>query len=220
VPQLGERPLIDEPPAPQDPDAVAHGLDLAEDVRGEQDRLPALLGLLRARSERHLHQRVETARRLVQQQEIRAGGERRDQLYLLTIALGERSHLLARVQLEALDEPIAVGGVGAAMQPGQELERLPARQRRPQERLPGDVREPPVRGDRLRPGVDAEQLGPAGRRAVEPEQESDRGRLAGAVRPEVAVYLALLDDQIELVERDRLAVALGEALGVYRAHRV
>ena len=42
VAQLGQRPLLDEPPAAQDADAVAERLDLAEDVRGEEDGLPAL----------------------------------------------------------------------------------------------------------------------------------------------------------------------------------
>ena len=58
------------------------------------DRLP----------EGHLHQRVEPAGRLVEQQQVRAGGERGDQLHLLAVALRQRSHLLARLQLEALDE--------------------------------------------------------------------------------------------------------------------
>src|SRR6185436_15369904 len=45
VAQLLQRPLVDQPPVAQDPDAVADRLDLAEDVRGEEDRLPALLRL-------------------------------------------------------------------------------------------------------------------------------------------------------------------------------
>ena len=40
-----ERPLVDQPARAQDPDAVAQRLDLAEDVRGEEHRLPALLRL-------------------------------------------------------------------------------------------------------------------------------------------------------------------------------
>ena len=45
VAQLGERALVDEPPASQDPDAVAERLDLAQDVRGQEHGLAAFLGL-------------------------------------------------------------------------------------------------------------------------------------------------------------------------------
>ena len=101
VAQLLQRPLVDQPPVPEDPDAVADRLDLAEDVRGQEDRLPARLGLLDAFAERHLHQRVEPARRLVEQQQVRARRERRDQLDLLAVALRERADLLAGVELRS-----------------------------------------------------------------------------------------------------------------------
>jgi hypothetical protein len=44
------------------------------------------------------------------------------------------------------------------------------------------------------------QLGAAGAGPVQPEQEPDRRRLAGSVRPEVAVDLAGSDGQVERVE--------------------
>jgi hypothetical protein len=59
VPQVGERALVDEPSVTQDPDAVADRLDLAEDVRREEDRLPPVPRLSHGRAERHLHQRVQ-----------------------------------------------------------------------------------------------------------------------------------------------------------------
>src|SRR6266545_5633386 len=46
VAQLGERALLDQAALPQDADAIAQRLDLAEDVRGEEDGLAALLGLV------------------------------------------------------------------------------------------------------------------------------------------------------------------------------
>ena len=99
------------------------------------------------------------------------------------------------------------------MQPGQELQRLAADHGRPQERLPGDVGHPAVRGHRVGPGVHAEQFGPAAGGPVDAEQQPDRGRLPGPVRAQVAVHLAGLDRQVEGIERQRFAVALGQALG-------
>ena len=94
VAQLCEGALVDEPSASEDADAVAQRLDLAEDVRGEEDGLPALLGLAYALAEGDLHQGVKAAGRLVEQQQIGAGGERRDQLHLLAVALRQRPDLL------------------------------------------------------------------------------------------------------------------------------
>ena len=115
VTQLGQRPLVDELAVSENPDSVAHRLHLAEDVRGEEDGLPALLGLLHAVPEGDLHQRVQAARRLVEQQQLRAGGERGDQLHLLAVALRQRPDLLVDVELEPLDEHVAISDVGAAV---------------------------------------------------------------------------------------------------------
>jgi len=52
---------------------------------------------------------------------------------------------------------------------------------------------------------------------VQPEQQPDRGGLTGAVRAKVAIDLALPDVQVERVERQRLAIALGQLLGLDRA---
>ncbi len=167
-----ERSLVDEPALAQDPHAVAQRLDLAEDVRGEEHGLPALLGLPHALAEDHLHQRVQAAGRLIEQQQIGAGGEGGDQLHLLAVALRQRADLLARVELEALDQRIAIGDVDAAVQPREELERLRARQRRPQERLAGDVGDAAMRG----------APGHARRR----RRTAPRGRRSGGAAPAAA----------------------------------
>jgi hypothetical protein len=108
---------------------------------------------------RHLHQRVEASRRLVEDQQVGPARERRDQLNLLVVAVRERAHLLVGVEVEALDERVAIRGVGAAPDAGEELERLRPRQRRPEVRLGRDVRDAAVGRHRLVPGVDAEELG-------------------------------------------------------------
>src|SRR5581483_7074385 len=67
--------------------------------------------------------------------------------------------------------------------------------------------------ERLRAGehrVAPEELGAPGRRPDQPEQHSQRRRLAGAVRPEIAEDVAALDRQVDTVDRDELSVALDE----------
>jgi hypothetical protein len=43
---------------------------------------------------------------------------------------------------------------------------------------------------------------------VHAQQEPDRRRLPGSVRPEVAIYLAFAHVEIELVQRERRSVPL------------
>jgi hypothetical protein len=164
-------------------------------------------------AEAHLHQGIEAARRLVQDQQLGAARERRDQLNLLPVAVGECTHLLVRIELEARGQLVAVGCVSSPAHAGEELERLGAGQRRPQVRLGGHERHPPVRLNRVAPCIDPVELRPSGARAEQAEQQPDRGRLARSVRAEVPVHLAGLDRQIEQIQRNRVAVPLRQPLG-------
>jgi hypothetical protein len=211
--ELGERPLLDQPALAQDPHPVAQRLDLAQDVRREEDRLAALARLADGVAEGDLHERVEAARRLVEHQEVGAGAERGDELDLLAVPLRVVAHALAEVELEAVDELASVGAVDRAVQVGHELEALLARERGPQERLAGHVRQPAVRAHRVGPGIEPEDPRAPRRGPVQAEQQPDRGGLAGAVRPEVAVDLTGRDREVEPVEGQRRPVALGEPLG-------
>ena len=75
---------------------------------------------------------------------------------------------------------------------------------------PGHVGEPAVQRDRVVPRVAAEQRDRARVGAEQPEQHADRRGLARAVRPEEAVHLAGLDDEVEPVERPGRAERLDE----------
>jgi hypothetical protein len=107
VAEFRQRALVDQPPVTKDADAVAERLHLAEDVRGEEHGLAALLGLVHAFPEGHLHQRVEATGRLVEDQEHGTGGERGNELNLLAVALRQRPYLLRGVELEPLDQQIS-----------------------------------------------------------------------------------------------------------------
>ena len=71
--ELLERPGRDEPALREEPDPVAQGLDLAEDVRGQQDREVALLDQAPEQREQLLDAgRVDRDRRLVEDEDRRA----------------------------------------------------------------------------------------------------------------------------------------------------
>jgi hypothetical protein len=129
----------------------------------------------------------------------------------LPVALRVGAALDARVQLEALDELVAPPRVEAAAQPAQQVDRLAARQVRPQRDVARHVREPPVQRDGVAPRVAAQQPDVAGVGAQQAEQHADRRRLPRAVGPEEPVHLAGRDVEVEAVERAPGAVALDEA---------
>ena len=108
------------------------------------------------------------------------------------------------------DQRLAVGAIGGTVEVGQELEGLLACQVWPQERLASYIGSAPVGPDRFAPGVDAEELAVAGARLMQPEQQADRGGLAGAVGAEVAVDLARIDREVEVVERHGVSVVLAQ----------
>ena len=58
-------------------------------------------------AEHLLHQRVQAGGRLVQDQQLDVGGERGDERHLLPVALGVGAALLARVELEPLQQLVA-----------------------------------------------------------------------------------------------------------------
>ena len=70
-----------------------------------------------------LHQRVQAGGRLVEQQQLDVGGERGDQRDLLPVALGVGAALLARVEVEPLEQLVAALLVQPAAQPAEQVDR-------------------------------------------------------------------------------------------------
>ena len=106
---LRKRSQLDELAASKDADAVAQRLELLEDVRGEEDRLPAPLGLHDAVPESLFHDRIQPACGLVHDQKIGARRQGSDQVDLLAIALRVGAHLARRIEIETLDQLVAKG---------------------------------------------------------------------------------------------------------------
>ena len=84
--ELVDRPFGHDAPGSQDGDTVGRSLDLTEDVRREKDRGPAVARLGDHGQELVLHQRIEAARRLVEDQQLRPRRERQEQGHLAPIA--------------------------------------------------------------------------------------------------------------------------------------
>jgi hypothetical protein len=169
-------------------------------MAGQQHRAPAVALVGDDLTEAGLHQRVQPRGGLVQQQQLDVGGERGHQGDLLAVALGVGAGLLARVQVEQLQQLGPALGVQPAPQPAQQVDDLAAGQGRPQGHVPGHIGQPAVQGDGVTPGVAAEQLGGAGVGPQQPQQDPDGGGLAGAVGAEEPVHLAGPDLQLQPVK--------------------
>ena len=166
----------------------------------------ALLG--DAVAEHRLHQRVEAGGRLVQQQQLDVGGQRRDQGHLLPVALGVGAGLLAsgraRTARAARRAPVVRP---PRSRPSRSITSPPVRfghsgrrrARRPAAGAGSTASRhgsPPSNGDRA--GVGAQQ----------PEQHPQGRRLAGTVRAEEPVHLTGRDREVEPVQRARRAEGL------------
>jgi hypothetical protein len=101
-------------------------------------------------------------------------------------------------------------GVDAAAQPAEQVDDLPAGQARPQRQVARHVRQPPVQLDRVAPRIAAEQRHLARVGLQQPQQDTDRGGLARAVRPQEGMHLTGTHLKIQPVERDHTAKPLGQ----------
>ncbi len=211
VAQLGEGAGLDPPPLADDGDPVGQRLHLGEDVAGEQDRAAHGGDVAYAGLEHRVHQRVQARGRLVEEVQLDVGGEGGDQRDLLPVALGVGGAPLGRVELEPLDQLATALFVQPTTQLTEEVDRLASGQVGPQVHVAGDVGQAAVQGDGVTPGVPAEQHHLAVVTAQQPQQDADRGGLAGTVGAEEAVDLADSDVEVEAVEgRDRTE-GLGQA---------
>jgi len=155
-----------------------------------------------------LHQGIEAAGRLVEEQQVGPGHEGGDEDELLAVPLGVGPDLLRRVEPEPLEEDVAVGDVDMAVDPAEQVEGLGAGQGGPQTHVAGDEGHGAVGGDRIGLAVDPEDLRPAGRRPDQAEEQADGGGLAGAVGPEVPEHLAAGHLEVERRQRLRLTERL------------
>ena len=201
MPQPGERAGFHGAARPDDRHPVTQRFHLGQDVAGEQHRAPLAAFFLHAGAERGLHQRVESGRGLIQDQQLGIGGQRRDQGDLLPVALGVRPCLLRRVQVEALQQAGPAVRVQPAAQPPEQVDDLAAGQVRPERHVTGHVRQPAVQRGSVAPRIAAEQPGRPAAGPQQAEQDPDGGGLTRPVRPEEAVHLPGRHGQVKRLQR-------------------
>jgi hypothetical protein len=194
---------------------VGNLLDLVQHVAGEQHAVPLVRHARDDRANLALPGRVEPVRRLVEDDELGVGQQRRrdtDALLHaeregLVLPIGPPLHVDQLQQLvdarlrHAADQHRLRAQVVAPGQVGVERRVLDDR---------ADMLRHQLRVIGQRPPHDRDAaLG----RAHQPQHHADGGRLAGAVRAEKAEHLAAPDDEIERIDRGDLAEPLGQAAG-------
>ena len=145
-----------QPAVPDDRHPVAGPLHLRQHVARHEDRAPLVLRLAHEREEGLLDERVEPRRRLVEDEELRPMLERHHEPDLLLVALRVLLELPRRVEVEPRDEIGLVGGVDAAAQVGEVLDRLAPGELVVQHELARQVAEPAMDRDRVDGRLDAE----------------------------------------------------------------
>lgn len=211
VPQLLERTALHDPALPDDRDPVGQRFDLGEDVAGQQHRAARRPGLTDALLEHGFHQRIESGRRLVEQQQLDVAGQCGDQRDLLPVALGVGAPLLPGVEVEPLTQLLPAGGVSSPTQPGEEIDRLTSGQIGPQLHITGYVGETAVQRHGVGPRVAAEQPSRSAVLSQEAEKDPDGGGLARAVGAEETVHFSGLHGQVELVQGSVVSEGLDDS---------
>jgi len=217
VEQVGDRLRRNQPAVAEDADAVTDPPHLAQDVRGEEYRLPGLRLVAHELVESPLHQWVEPRGRLVEDGEIGVVHERLDQPELLDVARGVLAYLPVERRVEAVEQ---LRAALVALELGVEVEYLPARDLLVERGVRRQVADAPLRVHEraLVAHVRAEHRRGARRRRLQPQQRPDGRRLPRAVRPEIAEHLARLDGKGEVVVRHDRPVLLRQPPHVYHAH--
>jgi hypothetical protein len=170
-------------------------LHVVERMGREEDGAAAGRGLAQQRSELLLQQRVESAGRLVEHEQLRPVHERLHEAELLPVPLRELADRTVEDGAEALAECVPQRRVDTS-QAGKRVELLLAGQPIG-ETVSGQVPDTAARLDRRAAHVESEQLRATSGRVDETEKEPDAGRLPRAVRTEKAEHLAPLDTQIK-----------------------
>ena len=214
VAHLGQRAHLDEPPSRRTADPVAQGLDLAEQVGGEEDRLAPRPGLADAAAELVGHEGVETGGRLVEDQQVGTGRQRGDQRRPSGGCPWSRPapSSTGRGRTARRARPGRPASTEPCTRPSRCRVSAPVRFGH-SDVLAADVGQPAVDGHGVAPAVESEQLGRARGGPDQAEQQADGGRLAGPVGPEVADHLAGGHLEVEVDEGIGAAVALGEPAG-------
>ena len=158
---------------------------------------------------------IEPGGRFVEQQEFRPMEQTLRDLDPPLQSAGERLDqivgAIAQVELDQeMIDPLAQRGPGEAVEMPLMREVLAHPQFLVEARRLKDDAEPAAQGAGIAQEVEPENAGRAARRPNEGGENAEEGRLAAAVRPEQAEDFARRDAERDVVEREAVAIAMGE----------
>ena len=214
--ELVDGPDPDEAARREDPDPVADGLDLAQEVAGEHDRQAALVDEPAQQLEDlDDADRVDRGGRLVEDQEVGRLDQGIGDAEPLAHAAGVGADPVVRAVGEAdLGEDLVDGGLrlglAEAVETGRVAQVLAAGHVLVEADGVGQVADPSLDLARLPGGIEPHHRCLAVGRLGQPEQHQDRGRLARAVLAEQPEDLARVDREVEPVDRRQRPVLLGQ----------
>ena len=217
--QLRRRAFRDERAAVDDADPVGELVGLLEVLRGEEDRHAELVvEPLHLLPDAGAADGIEARRRLVEEQHVRVVHQRGGEVEAAPHAAGVRADAaierVADVDEGAeLDQPAVDLVAGQAVELALEAQQLEAGLLRVErDILQGDA---DVQAHLLGTvdDVEARHRCPAAGRGQEGAQHLDRRGLAGAVGPEQAVDLPLVDGEVKAVDRGDVAEGPAEVAG-------
>ena len=157
--------------------------------------------------------RIESVRRLIEQQQLRVGEQRPTDAKALAHAKRVAANALVRPlgQANPLQRPVDAGlGLGATDSRG-DLKVLAPGQKRVEARLLHDRADVGERRAALTRHTPTQHAHRAGGRRRQAEQHPNQRRLSGSVRAEIAERGAARDSEIDAVHGDPVAEALRQA---------
>jgi hypothetical protein len=214
----------DHAPVVDDHDVVGEAVGLLQVLGGEQDGHPLVHERLEHAPQLGAGTRVEPGGRLVEEEDLRPGDERRGQVEPAAHAarVGLREPAAGVLEIELAQQLVGARPGDAASQVVQLADHhevlAPGQQAVDRRLLRGQAQQA-ADGHGVLGDVDARHAGraPVGHR--EGRQDADGGGLAGAVRAEQAAHGSAGDVEVDPVEGDLLAVALDQALHLDRVVR-
>jgi SAM-dependent methyltransferase len=205
--------------ASNDRDAVADVFDLTHVMAAQQHGDAIGDELAKKLTDVADPMRIETGRGLVEQQQLRLTQERGRDAETLPHASGEPGNAIVATVAEpdATQDLVDVCVPRRTVESNEQLEVVRRRQVGVERRLLHEAGNP-VQGSTLRPLSLPQQLDVAGIRPQQPEEQTQQRGLASAVRAEQPVKLAILDNEVETVERARRAEVFDHSRRTDRRH--
>ncbi len=210
--ELGHAADTHQSPLADDGDAVAHLLDLRQDMRGEKDCASIVAHFFDHAVKLLLVERVQAISRLIQDEQARAVHKGLNDSELALIAGGILAELAAGIKVQPGDQLLEIGLIDAPAQVPEVFENLPAGQAGVKRKLARQIADQPLDLHRLLPAVQPGNCRAAAVGVQQTHQHADGGGFARAVGSQEAKDFALLNSEGHIHNAPAPAVAFRELI--------